>query len=243
MGNPISYAQLLAEHGQAIARLSHSMLAEGWPTEEDEEGLPIGYARSRADDEDCRKQIMELGAHGVHRDHRHVDRVADWWRPRRGWPALSLAMKDIRQGDTFVVWDFLALGVSTISIARMIMKIRDMGVHLHLLHEGIDTRTPKGRVLVNVFCAGAIMANKQHRAKTKKGLSRARRDGKVLGRRPTLDDYTIAKARNLMSTGVPMATVARQLKVSRQTLYNAGLAAFVVRKPKRGKNRPLRGAA
>jgi DNA invertase Pin-like site-specific DNA recombinase len=230
------YRELLAKHAGDITQLSQTMLADGWPTEEVEGGLSIGYARSHSDDEDCWKQIVALRAKQVHRGHLHVDRDELWeTQKRRRWPRLALAMKDVRSGDTFVAWDLLTLGVSMIAAARLIMHLRENSVYLRLLHDTVDTRTPEGRMMANVFCAAAVMANEKRRAGTIKGLKQAQQKGNVGGRRRVLDGDTLTNARKLMSASVPMTKVAQQLKISRQTLYNSGLSAFAVRKPKQRK--------
>lgn len=50
------------------------------------------------------------------------------------------------------------------------------------------------------------------------GLARARQQGRI-GGRPSLDDATVDKIRNLKSKGSSICSISRQLRVSRGTIY------------------------
>lgn len=228
------YAEVMAHIGGLVPELLQTTMAGGWSQDVFEEGVTIGYARSWAGDEDCQQQIAAMCERAnVHQDHVHVDR-GQHLEPPKGQlrPGLSMALKDAREGDTFVAWNLMILAGSLKRAAAVIVQLREMGANLWLLNDGIDTRSPEGRLVANSICTTAVMLGERRRSDTAKGLERAKLKGKVGGRPAALDEDTRAKARLMMSAGVPMVEVARQLQVSRATLYNSGLAAFAVRVPK-----------
>ena len=61
----------------------------------------VGYARVSTEDQSLDLQTDALKAAGVKRDNLHVEKVSGASAKR---PALDYAIKDLREGDTFVVW-------------------------------------------------------------------------------------------------------------------------------------------
>ena len=61
--------------------------------------------------------------------------------------------------------------------------------------------------------------------RTQSGLKRAKGEGKILGRPQTLTDAQMLEVRERVAAGESVATIARALKTSRQTIMRARDAA------------------
>src|ERR1041384_6739632 len=64
-------------------------------------GFLVGYARVSTQDQNLDMQIEALRAAGVHDDNIHTEKISGASQKR---PALELAIKDLGEGDTLVVW-------------------------------------------------------------------------------------------------------------------------------------------
>ncbi|MEC5198483.1 DNA invertase Pin-like site-specific DNA recombinase [Arthrobacter sp. PL16] len=84
----------------------------------------------------------------------------------------------------------------------------------------VDTGTPMGSMVFTVMAALAQMELEIKRERVNDSNTKRRDAGMNLGgRRPIFSDSQIANARRLIEQGQPASHVARDLGVSRATLY------------------------
>ena len=84
----------------------------------------------------------------------------------------------------------------------------------------LNTDTPQGEFMLTVLAAIAQLERKTIRERQAEGIAIAKRNG-VYERAPKLTHEQIELARERIAQDVPKAKVARDLGVSRQTLYVA----------------------
>jgi DNA invertase Pin-like site-specific DNA recombinase len=66
-------------------------------------------------------------------------------------PELVQLFDHLRLGDTLVVWRLDGLARSVRHLIDLVGELRERGVGLRSLQEGIDTTTPGGRHVFHVF--------------------------------------------------------------------------------------------
>lgn len=184
-------------------------------------GKLIGYARVSTKAQDADRQIEDLLAAGVRRDDLYTDHGVSGARASR--PAFSRALEALHEGDTLVITTLDRLGRSTVNMLGLSEELRGKGVNLRVLNLGggnVDTGTPMGSMVFTVMAALAQMELEIKRERINDSVSKRRAAGKDLGgRRQHFSDSQIRNARRLIEAGEPATHVARDLGMSRATLY------------------------
>lgn len=175
----------------------------------------IGYARVSTRDQSVAAQRAALDAAGCTRVYEETSSGAN-----RDRPELAAALDYMREGDTLVVWKFDRLARSLKQLIETVEILEEHGVGFRSLTEAIDTTTPGGRLVFQIFGALAEFERGVIRERTRAGLDAARARGRVGGRPPKLKaaDLKVAKAL-LADPEINVSDVARRLGVSPATLY------------------------
>lgn len=175
----------------------------------------IGYARVSTHDQNAALQVDALKAAGCERLFVETISGAETERPK-----LRAALRCARRGDVIVVWKFDRMARSLLHLLETIGTLDRRGIGFVSLTENIDTTTPTGRFVLQVFGALAELERETIRERTMAGLEAARARGRVGGRPPKLSAEDITRARQLLNDpelSVPM--VAKAMGVSVSTLY------------------------
>src|SRR4051812_9171185 len=100
-----------------------------------EKGRLVGYARVSTSDQRLDLQLDALAKAGVHPDNIHKDFAVSGTRvTRRG---LTNALRDVRGGDTLVVWKLDRLGRSLPDLIKKMEDLKAIGAGFRSLTEGI----------------------------------------------------------------------------------------------------------
>ncbi len=181
----------------------------------------IGYARVSTRQQDTDRQEQDLLAAGVRRDDLYVDHGVSGARVSR--PAFDRALDALHEGDTLVVTTLDRLGRSTIDMLSFAAQLRDRGAGLRVLNLGggdVDTSTPMGSMVFSVMAALAQMELEIKRERVRDSVTKRRAAGQDLGgRRAAFTDSQVRAAIRLLDTGESASQVARDLGMSRATLY------------------------
>ena len=184
-------------------------------------GKLIGYARVSTRHQSTDRQLVDLAAAGVRRDDLYVDHGVSGARARR--PEFDRALDALHAGDTLVITTLDRLGRSTSNMLTLAEDLHARGAALRVLNLGgasMDTSTATGAMIFTVMAALAQMALEIKRERVNDSVTKRRAAGKDLGgRRPQYTDSQIRNARHLIAAGKPAAQVARDLGMSRATLY------------------------
>lgn len=184
-------------------------------------GKLIGYARVSTRAQDSDRQVTDLLAAGVRRDDLYIDHGVSGAHARR--PQFDKALAALVQGDTLIVTTLDRLGRSTSNMLALADELRARDVNLRVLNLGggnVDTGTPMGSMVFTVMAALAQMELEIKRERVNDSNTKRRDAGMDLGgRRPMFSDSQIANARRLIEQGQPASHVARDLGMSRATLY------------------------
>ena len=181
----------------------------------------IGYARVSTKGQDSERQQVDLLAAGVRRDDLYVDHGVSGSRASR--PALDKALDALQEGDTLVIATLDRLGRSTQNMLALANDLQSRGINLRVLNLGggdVETSTATGAMVFTVMVALAQMELDIKRERIRDSVSKRRAAGKDLGgRRASYTNSQIENARQLVASGKPASTVARELGMSRATLY------------------------
>lgn len=184
-------------------------------------GKLIGYARVSTKAQDTDRQEQDLLAAGVRRDDLYVDHGVSGGRADRA--GLTTAMAALHDGDTLVITTLDRLGRSTANMLKLADELKARGVGLRVLNLGggdVDTSTPTGQMVFTVMAALGQMELDIKRERINDSVSKRRAAGKDLGgRKVQFTDSQVRNAARLIETGEPAAQVARDLGMSRATLY------------------------
>lgn len=184
-------------------------------------GKLIGYARVSTRSQDADRQMTDLLSAGVRRDDLYVDQGVSGARASR--PGFDQALAALQSGDTLVVTTLDRLGRSTQTMLELAESLRQKGVGLRVLNLGggeVDTATPMGSMVFTVMAALAQMELEIKRERITDSVAKRRATGGDLGgRRQQFTDSQVRSARRLIEAGHPAAQVARDLGMSRATLY------------------------
>jgi len=135
-------------------------------------------------------------------------------------PALDRLMKDARalKFDVVIVARFDRFARSVSHLLRALEEFSHLGVDFVSLSESIDTSTPMGKMIFTVLGAVAELERNLIKERVHMGISRARKQGKRLGRPKRVFDRE--KAHRMLQS-MSVREVARQLGVSRGVVERA----------------------
>lgn len=174
----------------------------------------IGYARVSTVDQDPALQLDALKAAGCHRIYTDTGSGAIKDRPE-----LAKCLDQLREGDALVIWKLDRLGRSTVHCIEISNGLRERGVNLIPLTEGIDTSTTSGRLYCTILAAMGEAERERMHERTMAGLAAARSRGRVGGRPTVVTPAKLAAARRRLENGETGTAVAESIGVSRATLY------------------------
>src|SRR5438105_7369795 len=136
-------------------------------------------------------------------------------------PALDRLMKDARarKFDLIIVARFDRFARSVSHLLRALEEFSHLGVDFVSLSESVDTSTPMGKMIFTVLGAVAELERNLIRERVQMGISRARKQGKALGRpKVEVDPLQVA---GLRSRGLSWNQIAETLSVGRGTAERA----------------------
>jgi DNA invertase Pin-like site-specific DNA recombinase len=176
----------------------------------------VGYARVSTLDQNEALQTDALDKAGCERV--FIDHASGAKAHR---PELDRLLDMIRDGDTLIVWKLDRLGRSVQNLVDLMNLLQSRGVGFRSLTENMDTTTPGGVLIFNVFAAMAQFERDLIRERTNAGLQAARARGHVGGRPSKLTDKQRTRIRELyQSRTLTVQEIADQYHVSRKTVYS-----------------------
>ncbi len=144
----------------------------------------VGYARVSTNEQILDLQIDALKKAGCVNIYEEYLSASG----KRKRPQLDLAIKELRVGDTFVVWRLDRLARSMEEFFMRLRAIRGAGAEFKSLTENFDFGTAMGEFVLVILAAVAQLERQLTVARTKAGLAVVKASGKRLGATPKIDD-------------------------------------------------------
>lgn len=180
----------------------------------------FSYCRVSTADQTTDNQVREIEAAGFTVEPRRV--IAETVSgsvaamERGGFAKLMDRLED---GDVLIVTKLDRLGRNAMDVRATVDSLAAVGVRVHCLAlGGVDLASPAGRMTMSVINAVAEFERDLLIERTQAGLSRAKAEGRVLGRPTTL---TMDQQRAVIASraeGVSLGVLAKQYGVSRAAI-------------------------
>ena len=141
--------------------------------------MKLGYARVSTSEQVLALQLDALRQAGC--EHLFTDTVSGMQAHKPSWEQL---LAYARPNDTIVIWRLDRLGRSTKHLIEVVEDLSRRRLHLISLQDPIDTTSPGGELVFQIFCALAEHERNVFVQRTHAGLQAAR--GRQGGRPPGL---------------------------------------------------------
>ncbi|HMQ97036.1 recombinase family protein [uncultured Paracoccus sp.] len=174
----------------------------------------IGYARVSSSSQDLEIQMARLKAAGCEIVRAETGSGAS----RDGRSELATILEFLRADDELVVLRLDRLGRSTRDVLNLVHELDAKGASLRVLEPEVTTAGGMGRMVITVLGMVADMELTFIRDRQRAGIEVAKQKGAYKGRQKKVDDL---KIKRLAAEGVTKAQIARDLGVSRMTVYRA----------------------
>lgn len=171
--------------------------------------------------QDASLQLDALIAAGVQKRDVFAD-VASGSRSAIERPGMNKLLEYAQSGDTVVVWRVDRLGRSLIDVLNTVNLLRERGVNVRSISDGIDPATSTGRMMLNMLASLAEYERELIVERVNAGIAAARQSGTRFGR-PLSDPAVIADklaiAKDARARGRTAEDAARLVGWSRATFY------------------------
>lgn len=176
------------------------------------------YARVSTDGQTTDNQLRELQAaaerHGWEIVFQYVDHGVSGAKGREARPAFNAMCNAMarREFDLIAAWSVDRLGRSLQDLVTFLGELHGKHVDLYLHQQGLDTTTPAGKALFQMMGVFAEFERSMIVERVKAGLSRAKSQGKQLGR-PRLNAKIEANVKALRVEGKGIIKIAKELGI------------------------------
>ena len=183
----------------------------------------FAYCRVSTADQTADNQVRELEAAGFSIDpKRVVTETVSGSIPAMEREGFARLVDRLEDGDVLIVTKIDRLGRNAMDVRATVDRLEGEGVRVHCLAlGGVDLTSAAGRMVMTVICAMAEFERDLLVERTQAGLSRAKAEGKVLGRPRALSDRQEAEVRVKRAAGASLGTLARVYGVSRSAIQRA----------------------
>jgi len=177
-------------------------------------GQRIGYIRVSTLDQHVERQLE-----GIEVDRTFIDKASGKDTKR---PQLELLLSFVRTGDTVIVHSMDRLARNLDDLRRIVQTLTGKGVRIefvkeHLSFTGEDS--PMASLMLSVMGAFAEFERALINERQREGIALAKQRGAYRGRKKSLSQAAVSELHQRINTGISKAQVARELGISRQTLY------------------------
>lgn len=184
------------------------------------QGQRIGYVRVSTFEQNTQRQLDQVPV-----DRIFTDKASGKDAQR---PELESLLAFVREGDTVVVHSMDRLARNLDDLRRLVQKLVKRGIRIefikeHLTFTGEDS--PMATLMLSVMGAFAEFERSLIGERQREGIALAKQRGAYRGRKKSLPPERIAEACRRVAAGETKAQVARDLGISRETLYTYLAAA------------------
>lgn len=185
-------------------------------------GQQVGYIRVSSIDQNTTRQLDGLSLNKI-----FTEKLSGKDTHR---PMLQECLAYIRQGDTLHVHSIDRLARNAKDLLNIVEQTLAKGVTISFtknnLTFSLDSKDHMAKLQLTMLAAFAEFERELIRERQKEGIAIAKAEGKYKGRRKITDEL-LSLARTKAANGEPLSSVAKDLKVSRQTLYQYGIKSVL----------------
>lgn len=183
----------------------------------------FAYCRVSTADQTTENQIQEIVGAGFAVDaHRIVSETISGSVAAMERPQFAKLSDRLEKEDVLIVTKLDRLGRNAMDVRATVERLAGAGVRVHCLAlGGVDLCSPAGRMTMGVINAVAEFERDLLIERTQSGLSRAKAEGKALGRPPVLTRAQQEEVRAKRLEGVSLGALAKLYGVTRSAVQRA----------------------
>lgn len=178
-------------------------------------GKRIGYIRVSTADQNTERQLE-----GIELDKMFVDKASGKDATR---PQLQAALDYVRDGDVLLVHSMDRLARNTEDLLRIVRELTSSGVTVSFVKDSMtfsaDESNPQQHLMMTMLAGFAQFERALIRERQREGIAIAKANGVYKGRKPALTPEQIQALQVRAAGGEAKAAIARELGISRETLY------------------------
>lgn len=186
--------------------------------------MQYGYMRvstTKKDREGEYVQVFDLQhdalmREGVQAENIFEDRASG---TREDRPGLAALLAVVQPGDTILVWKLDRLGRSARHLLEVAEAMKQKGVRIRSIQDGIDTGGDLGEFLLTILSAVAQLERKNISERVSAGIASSRADGGRIGRKKALSPAARRDVVESIRAGVSVSELSRRYRVNRATIY------------------------
>ena len=180
----------------------------------------FAYVRVSTIEQNPENQIQEIEAAGFKIEpHRIATEIISGSMPISRRKGFGRLLDKMERRDVLVVTKLDRLGRDAIDVSTTVSKLEKMGIKVHCLAlGGVDLTSSAGKMTMGVINTVAQFERDLLIERTQSGLTRAKSNGKSLGRPKILSESQRQKVIEQLQEGKAIALVARNFNTSRQTI-------------------------
>ncbi|WP_193078989.1 recombinase family protein [Brevibacterium aurantiacum] len=177
----------------------------------------VAYVRVSSADQNEARQLEALEASGGY-DKLFVEKISAKNRQR---PELDAMISHVREGDVVRVKSIDRLARSTSDLLGIVQDLSDKGVSVEFLDTPeMNVNSAQGKFMLTVMGAFAELERTTIKERQSEGIEIAKAEGRF-AKKKALSPQQIEEAAQKREDGVSVADLAKDLGVSKQTLYTA----------------------
>lgn len=184
-------------------------------------GQKIGYVRVSSVDQNDARQLDGLALDKIFTDKASGKDVHR--------PQLQAMLSHVREGDHVYVHSMDRLSRSLKDLQEVVESLTARGVAVEFCKENLRFERPGtnsgghtaaySKLLLQMLGAVGEFERELIRERQREGIAIAKSKGVYKGRKPVLDKASVMKLRELAMTGMPKNEIARNLAISRASVY------------------------
>ena len=180
----------------------------------------FAYLRVSTPGQTTDNQLQEIRAAGFGIEpHRVVTETVSGSVATARRPGFARLLDRLEPGDVLVVTKLDRLGRDAMDVGSTVAELAGIGVRVHCLAlGGVDLASSTGKLTMGVINAVAEFERDLLVERTQAGLSRARAEGKRLGRPASLTAEQRRGVLRRLGEGAAVSALAREFETSRQTI-------------------------
>jgi DNA invertase Pin-like site-specific DNA recombinase len=179
----------------------------------------FAYGRVSTKDQASENQRLDIEKAGIKVDYWFADEGVSGKTQASRRPQFKAMLSQIRNGETLVVSKLDRLGRDAQDVGATIKVLAKSKIEVIVLQLGkLDLASPAGKLMLNMLAAVAEMERDLLIERTQSGLSRAKSEGKILGRPTKTTDQQRAEIIKMRTSGASISALSRTFGISRASI-------------------------
>jgi len=177
----------------------------------------FAYCRVSTLGQTTENQVQEIKATGFNlQAHRVIEETISGSTSTSERKGFNKLLERMESGDVLVVTKLDRLGRNAIDVQSTVQALETKGIKVHCLAlGGVDLTSAAGKMTMGVLAAVAQFERDLLIERTQAGLSRAKTEGKILGR-PVVSSVEVVQGHK--ANGLSQSATAKKLGVSLSTV-------------------------